>query len=96
MLCNPHNNARPRVGFRSLLINKTSQATDCPESAGWFVVSMKRKEKIMCPVCISAMAVIVAGATSTGGLTALVVKKLNPKGGGKKMARQTNSKEGSL
>jgi hypothetical protein len=30
----------------------------------------------MCPVCIANMALVIAGATSTGGLTALVVKKL--------------------
>lgn len=30
----------------------------------------------MCPVCIANMAIVIAGATSTGGLTALVVKKL--------------------
>jgi hypothetical protein len=42
------------------------------------------------------MAVIVAGATSTGGLTALVVKKFNPKNGAKKIAPQPNSEEDSL
>jgi hypothetical protein len=30
----------------------------------------------MCPVCMANAALIVAGATSTGGLTALAVKKL--------------------
>lgn len=30
----------------------------------------------MCPVCIANMAIVIAGATSTGGFTALVVKKL--------------------
>ena len=33
----------------------------------------------MCPACIAPAALIVAGATSTGGLTALVVKKLSAK-----------------
>jgi hypothetical protein len=33
----------------------------------------------MCPICISTVALTVAGATSTGGLTAFVVKKLLPK-----------------
>ena len=30
----------------------------------------------MCPVCLANMALVIAGATSTGGLTAFVVKKL--------------------
>jgi hypothetical protein len=30
----------------------------------------------MCPVCIATIAQMVAGATSTGGVTALVVKLL--------------------
>jgi hypothetical protein len=30
----------------------------------------------MCPLCISTLAWAVAGATSAGGVTALVVKKL--------------------
>jgi hypothetical protein len=37
----------------------------------------------MCPVCIATVAQIVAGATSTGGLTALVVSKLRAKTGAK-------------
>jgi hypothetical protein len=35
----------------------------------------------MCPACITTVALIVAGVTSTGGLTALVVKKRRPKTG---------------
>jgi hypothetical protein len=31
----------------------------------------------MCPVCIATAALIASGATSTGGLTALVVKKFS-------------------
>jgi hypothetical protein len=38
------------------------------------------------------MAVMVAGATSTGGLTALVAKKLIPKSGGKKIVPKPDSK----
>jgi hypothetical protein len=30
----------------------------------------------MCPACLTTAALILGGATSTGGLTALVVKKL--------------------
>lgn len=35
----------------------------------------------MCPACIATVALMVAGATSTGGLTVLVVKKLRAKTG---------------
>jgi hypothetical protein len=68
----------------------------CPESTGSFVVSMKLKEETVCPVCISTMALMVAGATSTSGLTALVVKKFYPKNGAKKIVLQPDSKENSL
>jgi hypothetical protein len=57
---------------------------------------MKLKEKPMCPVCISAMAVMVAGATSPGGLTALVTRQFHLKNGAKKIATQPNSKKDSL
>ena len=33
----------------------------------------------MCPACLRTMALTIAGATSTGGVTALVVKKLHAK-----------------
>jgi hypothetical protein len=35
----------------------------------------------MCPACIATAALVVAGATSTGGLLALAVKKLPAKTG---------------
>ncbi len=47
----------------------------------------------MCPACLTAAALAVAGATSTGGLTALVVKKLRAKNGTKKIHAQPKSKE---
>ncbi len=37
----------------------------------------------MCPACITTAALLVAGATSAGGLTALAMKKLRAKTGGK-------------
>ncbi len=37
----------------------------------------------MCPACIATATPVVAGATSTGGLIALVVKKLPAKTGAK-------------
>ncbi len=41
----------------------------------------------MCPVCIANMALTVAGATSTGGLTALIVTRFRAKGIAKRIAR---------
>jgi hypothetical protein len=35
----------------------------------------------MCPACIATAALIAAGATSAGGVTALALKILRPKGG---------------
>jgi hypothetical protein len=57
---------------------------------------MKLKEKPLCPVCISAMAVMVAGATSPSGLTALFIRQSHLKNGAKKIAPQPNSKKDSL
>jgi hypothetical protein len=34
----------------------------------------------MCPACAATIALIVAGATSVGGVTALLVKKWRPDG----------------
>lgn len=49
----------------------------------------------MCPVCITSMALMVAGGTSAGGLTALVVKKLRGKSSAKKVLPQPKSQEKS-
>ena len=38
----------------------------------------------MCPACLTTAALAVASATSTGGLTALVVKKLRARTGAKR------------
>lgn len=38
----------------------------------------------MCPACIATVALIAISATSTGGLTALVVKKFRTTAGAKK------------
>jgi hypothetical protein len=46
----------------------------------------------MCPACIASAAWAVAGVTSTGGLTALVVKKLRAKSGAKKILAQSKEK----
>ena len=87
-----------RAGTASLprCSRTTRVSSHCPENTGTFVVSMKLKEETMCPVCISTMALMVAGATSTSGLTALAVKKFYPKNGAKKIVLQPDSKENSL
>jgi len=41
--------------------------------------TMQREEEVMCPACIATAALVVAGATSTGGLIALVARKLPAK-----------------
>lgn len=47
----------------------------------------------MCPACFATAALIAGGATSLGGLTVLVAKKLNTKTVAKKTATETKSKE---
>jgi hypothetical protein len=46
----------------------------------------------MCPVCFTTMALMAAGATSTGGVTALLVKKLYPKSGLKNLHNEKSRK----
>ena len=46
----------------------------------------------MCPACITTVALIVAGVTSTGGLTALVVKKRRVKTGADNIDAATQTK----
>jgi hypothetical protein len=46
----------------------------------------------MCPACITTVALIVAGATSTGGLTMLVVKKRRAKTGADYIGAATQTK----
>lgn len=46
----------------------------------------------MCPVCITTTAMMLAGATSTGRLTVLAVKKLNANRGAKSANPTTESK----
>jgi len=36
----------------------------------------------MCPACLTTAALIAAGASSTGGIAALVMRTLRPKGDG--------------
>ncbi len=66
----------------------------------WLVTPrrMERSERrsSLCPVCIATMTLIVAGTTSTGGLTTLVVKKLRAKNSVKKIPPQPKAKEKAL
>jgi hypothetical protein len=47
----------------------------------------------MCPVCIANMALVIAGTTSTGGLTAFVLKKLRTRRDAIKSLKHSNRKE---
>ena len=47
----------------------------------------------MCPACIASTALIVAGATSGGGLAALVATRLRVNARTKKTRTQPHSKE---
>jgi hypothetical protein len=51
----------------------------------------------MCPVCIGTVALIAAGTTSTGGLTALVARTLSKKRAPEKQAKKaaTNPSPGA-
>jgi hypothetical protein len=47
----------------------------------------------MCPACIANIAVIAAGATSTGGLTSLAVRKFYRKTTGKNLETQSRGEK---
>lgn len=47
----------------------------------------------MCPACITTMALMIAGATSTGGLGVLVARKFRAKTGAKDGAPQSQPTE---
>jgi len=46
----------------------------------------------MCPACITTVALIVAGATSTSGVAALVMKKRRAKNGARNIDPKTQTK----
>ncbi len=54
---------------------------------------LHREASPMCPRCLTTMALIAAGTTSTGGLTALAMKKLRATSGAKNTTKQPPSKE---
>jgi hypothetical protein len=47
----------------------------------------------MCPFCLATMGVVVAGAVSTGGLAALVVKVSRKKNAAEEIVSNLNNKE---
>ena len=47
----------------------------------------------MCPACLASAALIIGSVMSTGGLAAVVVKKLGAKNGAKKFCPNRNPKE---
>jgi hypothetical protein len=47
----------------------------------------------MCPVCIATVAQVVAGATSTGGLATLIVKRLHAMNARRASSLSIRSKE---
>jgi hypothetical protein len=47
----------------------------------------------MCPACLTTMALIAAGTTSPGGLTALTLKQLRARSGAKSTPKQSPSQE---
>ena len=47
----------------------------------------------MCPFCFATVGLVVAGAVSTGGLTALAVKVSRKKNGAEEIVTNLNRKE---
>jgi hypothetical protein len=47
----------------------------------------------MCPFCLATMGLIVAGAASAGGLTALAVKVSRKRNGAGEIVQNSNHKE---
>jgi hypothetical protein len=47
----------------------------------------------MCPACLASAALIIGSVMSTGGLAAVVVKKLGANNGAKKFCLNPNPKE---
>jgi hypothetical protein len=47
----------------------------------------------MCPACVANAAMMIASVMSTGGLTAVLMKKLSAKNGARKSIQNQNPKE---
>jgi hypothetical protein len=55
------------------------------------------RERVMCPACLEALALLIVGATSSGGVAALIVNKFRAesKEGAKDSLKDPNPKEES-
>lgn len=53
----------------------------------------KKRDALMCPTGLTTMTLIAAGTTSTGGLTALAMKKLRATLGAKNTPKLSPSQE---
>ena len=47
----------------------------------------------MCPACLASVATMIVSVLSTGGLTAVVIKRIGPRNGAKKSVQYQNPKE---
>jgi hypothetical protein len=47
--------------------------------------------ELMCPACLASLAMMIAGATSTGGVAAVLIHKFRAKKGVKKMVGVSRS-----
>jgi hypothetical protein len=52
---------------------------------------MRTKEEPMCPACLATLAMIIAGAASTGGVATVLVNRFRVKKGVKKMVGVSRS-----
>jgi hypothetical protein len=52
----------------------------------------RRRRQVMCPVCPTTAALVAAGVTSTGGMTALVVSRVRSRTTGTKERNMENPK----
>src|SRR5262249_48740103 len=94
----------PRLGLRKKNVRCSAPQTSkvrstdlkladhCESATG----GCSERRNLVCPVCIATVALIAAGATSTGGLTALVVKKRHAKTSAKNTNPQPKLTEGKM
>jgi hypothetical protein len=57
------------------------------------MVKLATRRHTMCPFCLSTVGLVVAGAVSSGGLAALVVKVSRKKDGAEEIVPNLNNKE---
>jgi hypothetical protein len=73
---------QPKDGITTNIQTIVSQS--CPFIRRVSELRNLRKEKPMCPLCITTLALAAAGASASGGLATFVVRKPRPKNGSKK------------